>query len=147
MYQLDQLNSELISSKLDFILSNNGKSDSTQTSSDDEGDSDSEDGDSEYDEQGAKRRKLDDFGLLDDCPQFEGLSNYVRYVAGATLTACRALRDDRCDTAIVWTGGRFVAHTSIYEIACIEADVESQTPCSAKLSIRLLLRQRYRARN
>lgn len=56
-----------------------------------------------------KRRKTNsnsEFGLSDDCPPFEGLSNYVTEVAGASIQAARELRDGRADVAISWNGGR-----------------------------------------
>jgi acetoin utilization deacetylase AcuC-like enzyme len=63
------------------------------------------------DERLAKRIKLDDdeaYGLEDDCPIFAELSEYVKEIAGASLTAARELRDGRADIAVAWTGGRFV---------------------------------------
>ncbi|GAA5878232.1 hypothetical protein JCM1840_004043 [Sporobolomyces johnsonii] len=53
-----------------------------------------------------KRRKTDALGLQDDCPRFDALDDYVRLVAGASLTAARELRDGKADVAIAWTGGR-----------------------------------------
>ncbi|KAG8885744.1 hypothetical protein FRB98_001656 [Tulasnella sp. 332] len=49
---------------------------------------------------------LNDFGLEDDCPLFEGLPDYIQLVAGASLTATRALRDAQTNVAICWDGGR-----------------------------------------
>ncbi|GAA5821558.1 hypothetical protein JCM3770_006823 [Rhodotorula araucariae] len=53
-----------------------------------------------------KRKKIDTLGLQDDCPVFDGLPDYVKLVAGASMTAARELRDGRADVAINWTGGR-----------------------------------------
>lgn len=101
---------------LDFLLLNNGN---VESASDDDGDSSGDE-----DEQRPKRRRLNEsFGLFDDCPPFEGLSEYVRIVAGATLTACRALRDDRCDIAINWTGGRHHAQRSAAAGFCYISDI------------------------
>lgn len=103
----------------DFLLSNNGK---VESSSDDDDDDDNSSGDE--DGQRPKRRRLNEsFGLLDDCPPFEGLPDYVRLVAGATLTACRALRDDGCDVAIAWTGGRHHAQRSAAAGFCYISDI------------------------
>jgi histone deacetylase 8 len=44
------------------------------------------------------------FSLEDDCPVFQGLSQYVQLVAGGSLTAAAALRS--MDIAICWDGGR-----------------------------------------
>jgi len=44
------------------------------------------------------------FGLEDDCPVFDGMSEYVQLVGGATLTAVKALH--AMDIAICWDGGR-----------------------------------------
>lgn len=46
------------------------------------------------------------FGLEDDCPPFRGLSDYVQLVAGASLTAARALQMPDVTVAICWDGGR-----------------------------------------
>ncbi|SGY93162.1 BQ5605_C037g11575 [Microbotryum silenes-dioicae] len=53
-----------------------------------------------------KRRRLDTAQLVDDCPVFDQLPDYVSLVAGASIRAARALRDDEADVAIAWTGGR-----------------------------------------
>lgn len=45
-----------------------------------------------------------EFGLLDDCPLFTGLSDYVPMVGGATLTAAASLKT--MDISICWDGGR-----------------------------------------
>lgn len=46
------------------------------------------------------------YGLEDDCPMFEGISDYVELVGGATLTAAKSLQF--ANIAICWDGGRFV---------------------------------------
>lgn len=53
-----------------------------------------------------RRNRDAEFGLEDDCPDFEGLGNYVLEVAGASITAARELRDGDSDVVISWTGGR-----------------------------------------
>lgn len=55
-----------------------------------------------------KRRKMEAFGLEDDCPLFPTLPEYVLEVAAASIQAARELRDGRADVAIAWTGGRCV---------------------------------------
>jgi histone deacetylase 8 len=42
-----------------------------------------------------------------DCPPFVGLPEYVQLIAGASLTAANALKQDKADVAICWDGGRF----------------------------------------
>ena len=44
--------------------------------------------------------------MEDDCPTFDGMGEYVKEVAGASLTAARQLRDGKAEVAIAWTGGR-----------------------------------------
>ena len=44
--------------------------------------------------------------MLQDCPPFRDMHEYIQLVAGATLTAVDALKDDVCDIAICWDGGR-----------------------------------------
>ncbi|KAH9918958.1 histone deacetylase complex protein [Fomitopsis serialis] len=63
-----------------------------------------------------------EFGLEEDCPPFAGLSQYVRLVAGGTLTAASALREDRADIAICWDGGRHHARKSEASGFCYVAD-------------------------
>ena len=41
-----------------------------------------------------------------DCPPFQGLSEYVQLVAGAALTAAEVLRQSKAEVAICWDGGR-----------------------------------------
>ncbi|TFK41576.1 histone deacetylase 8 [Crucibulum laeve] len=63
-----------------------------------------------------------EFGLEDDCPPFSGLPDYVRLVAGATLTAADALRQETADVAICWDGGRHHAQKSHASGFCYIAD-------------------------
>ncbi|KAJ7885093.1 hypothetical protein B0H14DRAFT_2699662, partial [Mycena olivaceomarginata] len=63
-----------------------------------------------------------EFGLKDDCPPFEGMSDYVRLVGGASLTAVKMLRQPRCDLAICWDGGRHHAQKSQAAGFCYVAD-------------------------
>lgn len=46
------------------------------------------------------------FGLQDDCPPFEGLSDHVALVAGASITAAELVATGEADVAIAWDGGR-----------------------------------------
>ncbi|KZT22761.1 histone deacetylase complex protein [Neolentinus lepideus HHB14362 ss-1] len=63
-----------------------------------------------------------EYGLEDDCPPFPGLPHYVRYIAGATLTAVRELREGRSRIAICWDGGRHHAQKSKAAGFCYVAD-------------------------
>ncbi|THU92818.1 Arginase/deacetylase [Dendrothele bispora CBS 962.96] len=62
------------------------------------------------------------FGLIDDCPIFEGMSDYIQLVAGATLTAANALKVGAIDIAICWDGGRHHAQKSRASGFCYVAD-------------------------
>lgn len=46
-----------------------------------------------------------EYNLVDDCPLVKRLYTIVRYIAGGTLTACRALIDGTCNTVVHWEGG------------------------------------------
>ncbi|RDB18669.1 Histone deacetylase 8 [Hypsizygus marmoreus] len=63
-----------------------------------------------------------EFGLEDDCPIFSGLHDYVPLVAGASLTAARALITGEADIAISWDGGRHHAQKSHASGFCYVAD-------------------------
>ncbi|KAH8100349.1 histone deacetylase 8 [Cristinia sonorae] len=63
-----------------------------------------------------------EFGLEDDCPPFHGLPDYIRLVAGASLTAANALKDGNTDIAICWDGGRHHAQKSHASGFCYVAD-------------------------
>ncbi|OCH87067.1 histone deacetylase complex protein [Obba rivulosa] len=63
-----------------------------------------------------------EFGLEDDCPTFTGLPEYVRLVAGASLTAARLLIQKKADITICWDGGRHHAHKSHASGFCYVAD-------------------------
>ncbi|KAH9939186.1 histone deacetylase 8 [Amylocystis lapponica] len=63
-----------------------------------------------------------EYGIEEDCPPFSGLPEYVRLVAGASLTAADALRQDRADIAICWDGGRHHAQKSHASGFCYVAD-------------------------
>ncbi|KAJ2584438.1 Histone deacetylase 8 [Coemansia sp. RSA 1836] len=75
-----------------------------------DGDGDS-DGDSDPGPGGAADR-LQRFGLLYDCPVFEGLEDHVRMAAGGTLTAADCLVDGGARVAMHWEGGRHHAQRS-----------------------------------
>ncbi|KAK1231451.1 hypothetical protein PQX77_005431 [Marasmius sp. AFHP31] len=62
----------------------------------------------------------EDFGLEDDCPVFPGLGDYIKAIAGATLTASSALR--AADIAICWDGGRHHAQKGRASGFCYVAD-------------------------
>ncbi|CAO1623990.1 unnamed protein product [Jaminaea pallidilutea] len=63
------------------------------------------------------------FGLLDDCPRFQGLEDYVKLVAGASITAAELLASDEADIAICWDGGRHHAHKARAAGFCYVNDV------------------------
>lgn len=66
---------------------------------------------------------LETFGLLDDCPRFQGLEDYVKHVAGASITAAELLASDEADIAICWDGGRHHAHKARAAGFCYVNDV------------------------
>jgi len=47
----------------------------------------------------------EDFGCVYDCPVFEGMSDFVRSVASASITAAELLLRNKVDVAINWSGG------------------------------------------
>ncbi|EPQ28643.1 uncharacterized protein PFL1_03946 [Pseudozyma flocculosa PF-1] len=57
-------------------------------------------------EQRAQPRTKNQFGLVDDCPPFEGLKDHVELVAGASIRAAELLATGEVDVAIAWDGGR-----------------------------------------
>ncbi|KAI8969436.1 histone deacetylase complex protein [Trametes punicea] len=63
-----------------------------------------------------------EYGLEEDCPAFPQLAEYVRHIAGASLTAARALHHGRADIAICWDGGRHHAQKSRASGFCYVAD-------------------------
>ncbi|KAJ4473067.1 histone deacetylase 8 [Lentinula aciculospora] len=65
---------------------------------------------------------LVEFGLEDDCPRFSGLPEYIRLVAGATITAANTLRSGYTDISINWDGGRHHAQKSRASGFCYVAD-------------------------
>jgi len=60
--------------------------------------------------------------VLQDCPLFPGLSEYVQLVGGATLTAVTALQNIAVDIAICWDGGRHHARKDQASGFCYVAD-------------------------
>ncbi|KAI8320103.1 histone deacetylase 8-like protein [Martensiomyces pterosporus] len=50
--------------------------------------------------------RLEEFGLLYDCPLVDGIEDHVRYVAGGTVTAAMSLVSGETQCAIHWEGGR-----------------------------------------
>ncbi|KAH9941299.1 histone deacetylase 8 [Epithele typhae] len=61
-------------------------------------------------------------GSLMDCPPFPQMRDYVKYVAGASLTAAKALKEDKVDIAICWDGGRHHAQKAQASGFCYVAD-------------------------
>ncbi|KAE9400512.1 arginase deacetylase [Gymnopus androsaceus JB14] len=74
------------------------------------------------DELNSEIEYLAEFGLEHDCPRFTGLAEYIRLVAGATLTAANALRLEYANIAINWDGGRHHAQKSRASGFCYVAD-------------------------
>ncbi|KAJ3115569.1 Histone deacetylase 8 [Phlyctochytrium bullatum] len=66
---------------------------------------------------------LEAMGLTDDCQVFPGLAEYVRWTAGASLTAARELVEGRADVAIHWDGGRHHAERDRASGFCYVNDV------------------------
>ncbi|KAJ2752073.1 Histone deacetylase 8, partial [Coemansia sp. BCRC 34490] len=62
-------------------------------------------------------------GLLYDCPLFDRVEDYVRYIAGGTVTAANALVLGRARVAIHWEGGRHHAKRSKASGFCYVNDV------------------------
>ncbi|KAI9568674.1 hypothetical protein HD554DRAFT_2021839 [Boletus coccyginus] len=63
-----------------------------------------------------------EFGLEDDCPPFKGMHEYIPQVAGVTLTAVDAIKENTCDVALCWDGGRHHAQKSYASGFCYVAD-------------------------
>ncbi|ODQ54262.1 histone deacetylase 8 [Saitoella complicata NRRL Y-17804] len=55
---------------------------------------------------GRKMEKGERYGLMYDCPEFEGMGEYVRYVAGTSIEAATRLLTQELTHAIHWDGGR-----------------------------------------
>ncbi|KAJ2812284.1 Histone deacetylase 8 [Coemansia furcata] len=64
--------------------------------------SDNDSGSESDDDDGRLKR----FGLLYDCPVFEGMEEHVRMAAGGTLAAAACLIDGSAQVAMHWEGGR-----------------------------------------
>ncbi|TFK47551.1 Arginase/deacetylase [Heliocybe sulcata] len=84
--------------------------------------------------QGLEVAEAAEYGLEDDCPPFSGLPHYIRYIAGASLTAVRELREGRSRIAVCWDGGRHHAQKSKAAGFCYVADC-----VLAILSLRILV--------
>lgn len=65
---------------------------------------------------------LEEYGLLYDCPVFDQLSEYVRVIAGSTISAAKFLMDGG-DIAINWHGGRHHAKRSKASGFCYVNDI------------------------
>ncbi|KAF7291897.1 Hist-deacetyl domain-containing protein [Mycena indigotica] len=63
-----------------------------------------------------------EYGLEEDCPMFPRVSDYVRLVGGAAITAAKKLQHPRCELAICWDGGRHHAKKERAEGFCYVAD-------------------------
>lgn len=68
---------------------------------------------------------LSRFGLEYDCPVFEELAEYVRYIAGASITAARALTryDKSVSIAVNFDGGRHHAKRACASGFCYVQDI------------------------
>ncbi|KAG5642242.1 hypothetical protein DXG03_003367 [Asterophora parasitica] len=73
---------------------------------------------------GGDNGEEEEFGLDSDCPPFPALAAYVPLVAGASLTAARALMDSVSPVhiAICWDGGRHHAQKGAAKGFCYVAD-------------------------
>jgi histone deacetylase 8 len=56
----------------------------------------------DFDENGEEQ---DEFGLGYDCPLLERTYDFVKTVAGGSLTAAKLLAKSKCEIAINWFGG------------------------------------------
>ncbi|KAI9058032.1 histone deacetylase 8 [Trametes sanguinea] len=63
-----------------------------------------------------------EYGLEEDCPDFPHMAEYIRFVAGASLTAARVLREGHADISICWDGGRHHAQKARASGFCYVAD-------------------------
>ncbi|CAE6469219.1 unnamed protein product [Rhizoctonia solani] len=70
----------------------------------------------------ASKEDVAQFGLEDDCEVFPGLEEYMYVVAGATLTATKAIQSTMFDVSICWDGGRHHAHKAHAAGFCYVAD-------------------------
>ncbi|CAO1627335.1 unnamed protein product [Sympodiomycopsis kandeliae] len=52
------------------------------------------------------------YNLLDDCPRFPLLSQYITHLGGTVIHAAEQLSSKTYDVAIIWDGGRHHAHKS-----------------------------------
>lgn len=77
-----------------------------------------------HSKQSSSQCEGEEYGLVDDCPRFVGLEEYVRLIAGGAITAARALSGpEAADIAIFWDGGRHHAHRSRAAGFCYVNDV------------------------
>jgi histone deacetylase 8 len=67
--------------------------------------------------------KLEEFGLESDCPVFEGMEEYVKWVAGGSISAAQALCENKYDVAVFWDGGRHHAGRSHAAGFCYVNDI------------------------
>lgn len=63
------------------------------------------------------------YGLEYDCPNFEGLPEYITHIAGATLQASESLLKEESTVAINWTGGRHHAKKAAASGFCYVNDI------------------------
>ncbi|KAL6056614.1 Histone deacetylase 8 [Balamuthia mandrillaris] len=96
---------------------------------------DEEEGENDREEVGVDEES---FGLVDDCPLFDGVYDYVRMVAGASLTAAKELIANRATIAINWMGGRH--HAKVDEAAgyCYINDIVLSILCLSEQYKRVL---------
>ncbi|KAF9925436.1 Histone deacetylase 8 [Linnemannia zychae] len=70
-----------------------------------------------------KKDRLEEYGLRFDCGVFEGLADYVAWVAGSTMEAATLLCDDAFDIVIHWDGGRHHAKKDAAAGFCFVNDI------------------------
>ncbi|EDV24263.1 uncharacterized protein TRIADDRAFT_26667, partial [Trichoplax adhaerens] len=63
-------------------------------------------------EESSKREKVQNFGVDDNYPVFQGLLHYCQLVASASVSAASKLNSNQADIAINWSGGFYQAQTS-----------------------------------
>jgi histone deacetylase 1/2 len=52
-----------------------------------------------------RQREVYKYNVVEDCPVFEGLYDYCRSTAGASLQGAAHINEGECDIAINWSGG------------------------------------------
>ncbi len=70
-----------------------------------------------FDEERKSFDEYDEFGLVDDCPIFEGIASYVSYMNGSIAAILKAL-EQGYRYVINWDGGRHHAQASMASGYC-----------------------------